>query len=79
MDSFLDLFKTAGQTAVDIIAAQNSGPVTSAGPNTNPQKLTNQALANGAQQTANPSNYTPLIIGGAVLVGVLVLVVVLKK
>lgn len=79
MNSLLDLLRVGGQTAADVIAAQNSGPVTSAGPLVNPQTLQAQQLANGTQATANPVNYTPFILGGAVLVGALVLVVVLKN
>jgi hypothetical protein len=81
MGDFLSGFNLndLGQTAVDIISAQNTGPITSAGPKTNPAATNAAAMANATQKTVNPTNYTPFIIGGAALVGVLVLVVVLAR
>lgn len=77
--NFLDFLQQAGNTAVDIIAAKNSGPITSAGPTVNPAQLDAQGRAIATTQAVNPTNYTPFIIGGVAIVGVLVLTVVLAR
>lgn len=79
MDSFLDLFKAAGQTAVDIIGAKNSGVTSTNNPAVNPAALAEAARQLEAQKQQTPTNYTPWLIGGGVAVALVVVLVVATR
>lgn len=76
--SLLDWFKAAGQTAVDIIGAKSNGVTSTPNSGINPAAL-NSATVAQEQERAVTANYTPLIIGGVVLLSAVVVIAVVAS
>ncbi len=79
MNSFLDLFKAAGQTAVDIIGAKNNGVTSTNNPSVNPAALAAAQAQLEAQKQQTPTNYTPILIGGGIAVALVVVIVIATR
>lgn len=72
------LLQQAGMTAVDVIGAKAKAGITSTNPNVNPDAA-NAAAAANKQQSAITPNYMPWIIGGAGVLGVVVILAVMSR
>lgn len=69
----------AGKTAVDVIAANKTAGISSTDANVNPAALQAALQAQQQQAALNKQNYMPWVIGGAAVLGVVVLMAVMSR